>query len=99
MIELKEHDTMLCRACGREERASEGYPCAECGTFVCLMCTMRGVTLCEPCAAKHAPPSASVAPRAAANAVPSAPTKAGAGGGRGGGAPTSGTPTGAPPSA
>lgn len=27
-------DAMICRACGREERASEGYPCADCGTFV-----------------------------------------------------------------
>jgi len=95
MIELKEHDTMLCRACGREERASEGYPCAECGTFVCLMCMMRGVTLCEPCSAKHAPPGASVA----STVAPSAAKKAGAGGGTGGAAPTSGTPTGAPPSA
>ena len=41
---LKEHDAMECRACGREERASEGYPCANCGTFICLICTFRGVT-------------------------------------------------------
>ena len=34
-----EHDAMGCRACGREERASEGYPCANCGTFICLICT------------------------------------------------------------
>jgi hypothetical protein len=95
MIELKEHDTMLCRACGREERASEGYPCAECGTFVCLMCTMRGVTLCEPCSAKQAPPGASAGP----SAGPSAAPKAGAGGKAGGAGPASGTPTGAPPSA
>ena len=27
----------VCRACGNEERASEGYPCTECGTFVCLI--------------------------------------------------------------
>jgi len=54
MTELKEHDAMLCRACGREERASEGYPCADCGTFLCLVCTIRGVTLCETCSAKHA---------------------------------------------
>jgi hypothetical protein len=38
-----------CRACGREERASEGYPCTNCGTFICLICTFRGVTLCRTC--------------------------------------------------
>ncbi len=43
-------DRMICRACAREERASEGYPCAGCGTFVCLICTMRGVVLCQRCA-------------------------------------------------
>ena len=39
MAEIHEHDAMDCRACGREERASEGYPCASCGTFICLICT------------------------------------------------------------
>jgi len=34
MAEIREHDAMGCRACGREERASEGYPCARCGTFI-----------------------------------------------------------------
>ena len=24
---------MVCRSCGNEERASEGYPCDVCGTF------------------------------------------------------------------
>jgi hypothetical protein len=48
----KEVDAMICRACGNEERASEGYPCADCGTFICLICSMRGVTLCTACAAK-----------------------------------------------
>ena len=47
MAEIHEHDAMGCRACGREERASEGYPCANCGTFICLICTFRGVTLCR----------------------------------------------------
>ena len=47
-----ERDAMLCRACGREERASEGYPCEGCGTFVCLVCTIRGTTLCRECVAK-----------------------------------------------
>ncbi|HET6579995.1 MAG TPA: hypothetical protein VFG66_16870 [Gemmatimonadales bacterium] len=57
MAETSEHDAMGCRACGREERASEGYPCARCGTFICLICTFRGVTLCRECAAKEAAPS------------------------------------------
>ena len=52
MVELKERDAMICRACGREERASEGYPCANCGTFICLICNMRGVTLCKACSEK-----------------------------------------------
>jgi hypothetical protein len=43
-------DSMICRACGNEERASEGYPCASCETFICLICTLRGVTRCRPCA-------------------------------------------------
>src|SRR5437764_96015 len=34
---LMEHDGMVCRSCGNEERASEGYPCADCGTFICLL--------------------------------------------------------------
>ena len=52
MAELHEHDAMICRACGREERASEGYPCANCGTFICLICNFRGVTLCQECGTK-----------------------------------------------
>ena len=51
MAEIHEHDAMTCRACGREERASEGYPCTSCGTFICLICTFQGVTLCQACAA------------------------------------------------
>jgi hypothetical protein len=43
---------MTCRACGREERASEGYPCVRCGTFICVICNLRGVTLCRRCAAE-----------------------------------------------
>lgn len=53
MTQLQEHDAMICRACGREERASEGYPCVDCATFICLMCDMRGVTRCRECQAKH----------------------------------------------
>src|SRR6266851_10482266 len=30
MTESREKDAMICRACGNEERASEGYPCASC---------------------------------------------------------------------
>ena len=61
MTELHEHDVMVCRACGREERASEGYPCDMCGTFICLICSFRGITRCRECAAKAgagSPPSA-----------------------------------------
>ena len=53
MTELKEHDGMVCRACGKEERASEGYPCADCGTFICLICSFRGVLLCAACQKKQ----------------------------------------------
>lgn len=51
MTELREKDAMLCRACGNEERASEGYPCTGCGTFICVMCSFRGVVQCRACAA------------------------------------------------
>jgi len=50
-----ERDAMQCRACGREERASEGYPCNNCGTFICQLCNMKGVVLCRACEAKQAP--------------------------------------------
>jgi hypothetical protein len=46
---LREYDAMRCRSCGNEERASEGYPCASCGTFICLMCVFKGVVRCTPC--------------------------------------------------
>jgi len=45
-------DAMECRACGQQERASEGYPCVRCGTFICVICNLRGVTLCRQCAAE-----------------------------------------------
>ena len=48
----QETDRMICRACGNEERASEGYPCDGCGTFICVICNMRGVTLCKACQEK-----------------------------------------------
>lgn len=66
MTEIKEHDGMVCRSCGREERASEGYPCANCMTFICLICSFRGVTLCAKCAAEQGaaavPPESPSAP-------------------------------------
>lgn len=46
----KETDAMICRACGNEERASEGYPCDGCGTFICMICSFKGVLLCKKCA-------------------------------------------------
>lgn len=46
---------MLCRACGNQERASEGYPCVRCGTFICVICNMRGVSECRACAEKTLP--------------------------------------------
>jgi len=55
MTSLRERDAMTCRACGNEERASEGYPCVKCGTFVCVVCNMRGVSECRACAEKKIP--------------------------------------------
>lgn len=49
--ELHERDAMTCRSCGNEERASEGYPCTDCGTFLCMMCVMKGVERCVACTA------------------------------------------------
>jgi hypothetical protein len=46
---------MVCRSCGQEERASEGYPCKDCGTFICIMCVFKGVIRCERCAASSSP--------------------------------------------
>ena len=50
MTDLSEHDAMNCRACGNEERASEGYPCVKCGTFICVICNIRGIVKCRACA-------------------------------------------------
>lgn len=55
MSELHERDAMICRACGNDERASEGYPCVKCGTFICVICNLRGVELCRTCREKTAP--------------------------------------------
>ena len=59
---MLERDAMICRACGREERASEGHPCAECERFICLICNFRGVTLCADCSAKAGLPSPAASP-------------------------------------
>ena len=50
---IRERDAMMCRACGNEERASEGYPCVSCGTFICVMCNLKGVAKCRTCAASE----------------------------------------------
>jgi hypothetical protein len=64
MSTLHERDAMICRACGKEERASEGYPCSGCGTFICVICTLKGVTTCRACHGSEAlpPPNATRAP-------------------------------------
>ena len=51
---MTETDSMTCRACGREERASEGYPCQSCGTFICVICNMQGTVLCRACQDREA---------------------------------------------
>jgi hypothetical protein len=48
---VSERDVMVCRSCGKEERASEGYPCENCGTFICQICVLKGITLCASCQA------------------------------------------------
>jgi hypothetical protein len=64
---IQEHDAMVCRSCGNEERASEGYPCVDCGTFICVICDMRGITRCRSCQAKR---EAAGAPAAAPAPAP-----------------------------
>jgi hypothetical protein len=54
MTVIHERDTMRCRACGSDERASEGYPCRDCGTFICIMCDLRGRIRCAGCDASAA---------------------------------------------
>ena len=51
---LRERDAMICRSCSNEERASEGYPCDNCGTFICIICNFRGVTSCRKCREENA---------------------------------------------
>jgi hypothetical protein len=50
---LRERDAMICRSCNNEERASEGYPCSNCETFICIICTFRGVVYCRKCEAER----------------------------------------------
>lgn len=57
MTELRERDLMRCRSCGQDERASEGYPCESCGTFICLMCVLKGMTRCATCRGEAIPGS------------------------------------------
>lgn len=57
---------MVCRSCANEERASEGYPCISCGTFICIMCSFKGILRCAQCVAQQpvfepaAPPTGKV---------------------------------------
>lgn len=53
MTKIEEIDMMVCRSCGNQERASEGYPCQGCGTFLCIICSNRGIVLCTACQAKE----------------------------------------------
>ena len=55
---VQEGDMMECRSCGAKERASEGYPCAGCGTFICIVCEMRNIARCRDCQAKAGLPPA-----------------------------------------
>lgn len=57
MSKIEEVDMMVCRACGNQERASEGYPCQGCGTFICIICSNKGVVLCKACQDKGVVPS------------------------------------------
>jgi hypothetical protein len=68
---------MVCRSCGNEERASEGYPCDECGTFICLICEFRGITVCRACRGTNGlPEPENLPPLAAAKDKPPPPTTA-----------------------
>ncbi|HWG34341.1 MAG TPA: hypothetical protein VN650_09245 [Gemmatimonadaceae bacterium] len=75
MSELRERDAMICRSCGQEERASEGYPCKDCGTFICIMCVFKGVVRCERCNAVAAsgPPAAAASHSTSSLAAPPPP--------------------------
>ena len=64
-----EQDMMVCRSCGNEERASEGYPCQSCGTFICLICDNRGITHCKACRQKLGMPEPANLPPPAAKSA------------------------------
>ncbi|MEN9790614.1 MAG: hypothetical protein RLZZ63_272 [Gemmatimonadota bacterium] len=59
-----ERDQMVCRACGRTERASEGFPCEGCGTFICQLCNLAGVTWCARCTEEPRSGASAGVPRA-----------------------------------
>ncbi|OGU01688.1 MAG: hypothetical protein A2085_02465 [Gemmatimonadetes bacterium GWC2_71_10] len=63
-----EQDMMVCRSCGNEERASEGYPCQSCGTFICLICDTRGIQLCKKCRGEQGLPEPANLPQKKASA-------------------------------
>jgi len=63
-----EQDMMVCRSCGNEERASEGYPCQSCGTFICLICDTRGIQLCKKCRGEQGQPEPANLPQKKASA-------------------------------
>ncbi len=56
MPDLHDKEAMGCRSCGNEERASEGYPCSGCGTFICVICSFRGIMRCRKCSLDHVEP-------------------------------------------
>ena len=45
----EETERIKCRYCGNDDRASEGYPCQVCGAFICIVCSIRGITICREC--------------------------------------------------
>jgi hypothetical protein len=73
---MTERDMMVCRSCGNEERASEGYPCDECGTFICLICEFRGITVCGACRVKKGLPEPENLPPPAPKEKPAPPPTA-----------------------
>ena len=73
---MTERDMMVCRSCGNEERASEGYPCDECGTFICLICEFRGITVCGACRVKKGLPEPENLPSPAPKVRPAPPPTA-----------------------
>ena len=48
----EEMERIRCRYCGNEDRASEGYPCQGCGAFLCIICSIRAITMCRECEKK-----------------------------------------------